>query len=49
MAEAGFPCINYEGNDADVRDIDMTNMKRKFDIFFEANDVKRLKKVEKAA
>ncbi len=44
VAEAGIPCINYEGNDADVRDIDMTNMKRKFDIFFEANGVKRLTK-----
>jgi len=47
VAEAGIPCINYEGNDADVRDIDMTNMKRKFDIFFEANGVKRLTKKNK--
>jgi hypothetical protein len=44
VAEAGIPCILYEGNDADSRDIDMTNMKRKFDIFFEANNVKRLTK-----
>ncbi|MDY7038648.1 MAG: benzoyl-CoA reductase, bzd-type, subunit O, partial [Thermodesulfobacteriota bacterium] len=43
MAEAGIPCIYYEGNDADPRDLDMSNLKRKFDIFFEANKVKRLK------
>lgn len=44
VAEAGIPCMNYEGNDADPREIDLTNMKRKFDIFFEANNVKRLTK-----
>jgi benzoyl-CoA reductase subunit B len=44
LAEAGIPCINYEGNDADPRDFDMPNLKRKFDIFFEANKVRRLKK-----
>jgi bzd-type benzoyl-CoA reductase O subunit len=43
LAESGIPCINYEGNDADPRDFDMPNLKRKFDIFFEANKVKRLK------
>lgn len=44
MAEAGIPCINYEGNDADPREVDLTNIKRKVDIFFEANNVKRLEK-----
>ncbi|MDY7036079.1 MAG: 2-hydroxyacyl-CoA dehydratase family protein [Thermodesulfobacteriota bacterium] len=46
MAEAGIPCINYEESAADPRDLDMTNLKRKLDIFFEANKVKRLKSAD---
>ena len=43
VAEAGIPCIYYEGNDADPREVDLTNLKRKVDIFLEANKVKKLK------
>ncbi|NQT09685.1 MAG: 2-hydroxyacyl-CoA dehydratase, partial [Desulfobacteraceae bacterium] len=42
LAEAGIPCINYEGNDADPREVDLSNLKRKVDIFLEANNVKRI-------
>jgi len=43
LVEAGIPAMNYEGNDADPRDLNLAFTKRQIDIFLESHGVKRLK------
>ncbi len=38
----GIPAINFEGNDADPRDLDLTRTRRQIDIFLESYGVKRI-------
>ncbi len=43
LMEAGIPAMNYEGNDADPRDLNLALTRRQIDMFLESLGVKKLK------
>ncbi len=42
LMEAGFPTMNYEGNDADARDLNLPQTKRHLDTFLESLGLEKL-------
>jgi benzoyl-CoA reductase subunit B len=46
LIEAGIPAMNYEGNDADPRDLNLALTRRQIDMFLESLGVKKLSKIK---
>ena len=46
LMEIGIPAMNYEGNDADPRDLNLALTKRQIDMFLESLGVKKLSKLK---